>query len=325
MDRRTFIGALASSLLAAPLAAKAQPAGKVWRIGLVSVDEGEADGHAAFRQGLRDLGYSEGKNLVIESRAAEGHYDRLPAVTEELLRLKVDVLVTNSTPGARAAKQATTTVPVVVAILGDAVAAGIVPSLARPGGNITGSQFHFTAIMAKRIELLREAKPGASRIAVMFNPANQGFGPGLKAMEATARVLNVEVQQIAIRGSHDLDAALTALVQRRSDAFIVGDDPMLRTHGRAIAELAAKRHLPSAGDREYAAGGGLLAYAVNRPEMWRRAAGLVDKILKGANPANLPFEQADRIDLVINLKTARALGLTIPQSLLQRADRVIDR
>jgi len=319
-----FLSTLTGGLLAAPLAAEAQPAGKAWRIGLIGVDEGEALAHAAFRQGLRDLGYGEGKNLVIEYRAAEGHYDRLPALTEELVRLKIDVLVTNSTPGARAAKLATTTVPVVVAILGDAVAAGIVPSLARPGGNITGSQFHFPAVMAKRIELLREAMPSVSRIAVMFNPANQGFGPGLKAMEATARALNVQLEQIAIRGPHDLDAALTTLVQRRSDAFIVGDDPMLRTHGRAIGELAAKRRLPSAGDREYATDGGLLAYAVNRLEMWRRAAVLVDKILKGANPANLPFEQADRIDLVINLKTAKALGLTIPPSLLQRADQVIE-
>ena len=321
-----YLGVLAVALaaFALPLAAEAQQTGKVYRIGLIGVDAAEEPGHTALRQGLRDLGYEEGKNLVIEYRAAEGQYDRLPALTAELVRLKVDVLVTSSTPGARAAKQATTTIPVVVAIIGDAVAAGIVPSLARPGGNITGSQFHLPDIMAKRIQLLRDAMPSVSRLAVMFNPANQAVGPALKAMEATARALNVELQLVAIKGPRDFDAALTALVQRRSDAFIVADDPMLRTHGRAIAELAAKRRLPSAGDGEYTNDGGLLAYAVNRPEVWRRAAVFVDKILKGAKPADLPVEQPTKFELVINLKTAKALGLTIPPVVLLRADRVIE-
>ena len=325
MERRTFLALVSGSLLAAPLVAEAQPAGKVYRIGLIGVDTAEGPGHTAFRQGLQALGYEEGKNLVIEYRAAEGQYDRLPALTAELVRLKVDLLVTSSTPGARAAKQATTTIPVVVAIIGDAVAAGIVPSLARTGGNITGSQFHYPDIMAKRLELLREAVPRLARIAVMFNPANQSIDPALKAMEATARVLNVELHPVAIKGPHDFDPALTVVAQRRSEALIVADDPMLRrTHGRAIAELAAKRRLPSVGDGEYVNNGGLLAYAVNRREVWRRAAFFVDKILTGANPADLPFEQIDRIELIINLKTAKALGLTIPPSLLLRADQVID-
>jgi putative ABC transport system substrate-binding protein len=299
-------------------------AGKVYRIGLIGVDASEGPGHTAFRQGLRTLGYEEGKNLVIEYRAAEGQYDRLPALTAELVRLKVDVLVTSSTPGARAAKHATTTIPVVIAIIGDAVAAGIVPSLAGAGGNITGTQFHFPDIMAKRIELLREAVPRLARMAVVFNPNNQSIGPALKAMETTARILNVDLQPVEIKGPQDFNPALTVLAQRRSDALFLADDPMLRTHGRAIAELAAKQRLPSIGDREYVTNGGLLGYGVNRPDVWRQAAVFVDKILKGAKPGELPFQQADRLEVVVNLKTAKTLGLTIPPSLLLRADQVLE-
>jgi putative ABC transport system substrate-binding protein len=200
VDRRRFLLTSLAGAVAAPLAAGAQPPGKVYRIGLIGVDAAEGPGHTALRQGLRAFGYEEGKNLVVEYRAAEGRYERLPALSAELVRLKVDVLVTSSTPGALAAKQATTTVPVVVAIIGDAVAAGIVPSLARRGGNITGSQFHYPDIMVKRLELLREAAPRLARIAVAFNPANQSIGPALKAMAATARLVNVEFQPVAFRG-----------------------------------------------------------------------------------------------------------------------------
>ena len=325
MDRRRFLVTSVAGVLAAPLAAGAQPAEKVHRIGLIGVDTAEEPGHAALREGLRALGYEEGKNLVIEYRGAEGQYDRLPAMSAELAKLKVDVLITSSTPGAHAAKQATKTVPVVVAIIGDAVAAGIVPSLARPGGNITGSQFHYVDIMVKRLELLREAVPRIARVAVVFNPANRSIDPALKAMEASARGRNLELQPLALKGQHDFDGAVASLAQRRTDAFIVADDPMLRrTHARAIAELAARWRVPSVGDGAYATNGGLLAYAVNRIEVWRRAAFFVDKILRGAKPADLPFEQIDRIELVINLKTAKALGLTIPPSLLARADQVIE-
>ncbi len=322
----TYFGVLVLALVAfaLPAVADAQQVGKVYRIGLIGVDAAEVPGHTALRQALRDLGYEEGKNLVIEYRAAEGQYDRLPALTAELVSLKVDVLITNSTPGARAAKQATTRIPVVVAIMGDAVAAGIVPSLARPGGNITGSQFHFPEVMAKRIEFIRQTKPRLARIAVIFNAANQSIGPALKAMEVTARLLNVQLQPVPIKGPKDLDpAAAAALVQRLGDAFIVADDSMLRTHGRDIAELAAKWRLPSIGDTEYVNDGGLLAYGINRAKVWRRAAVFVDKILKGASPADLPFEQVDRIELIVNLRTATALNLTIPQSLMLRADDVL--
>jgi putative ABC transport system substrate-binding protein len=315
---------LTLGILAAAFPGDAQPPGKVYRIGLLGLaSTSDVAGLAALRQGLRDLGYEEGKNLVIEYRWAEGKYDRLPGFAAELVRLKVDVLVTYGTPGAVAAKQATTTIPVVMAIIGDAVAAGVVASLARPGGNITGSQFHFPEVMAKRIEMLREAMPRLARVAVLINPANPAVRPALKAMEDTARYLRVELQQIEARSPHDFDGAFAAMVQRRSEAFAVADDPMLRSHGRTIAELATRRRLPSVGDREYAEDGGLLAYGVNRPEVWRRAAVFIDKILKGAKPADLPVEQADRLQLVINLKTAKALGLTIPQSVLIRGDELI--
>jgi ABC-type uncharacterized transport system substrate-binding protein len=324
MDRRRFLVTSLACALATPPAAAAQPAGKVHHIGLIGVDTAEEPGHAALREGLRALGYEEGKNLVIEYRGAEGQYDRLPAMSAELAKLKVDVLITSSTPGAHAAKQATKTVPV-VAIIGDAVAAGIVPSLARPGGNITGSQFDYVDIMVKRLELLREAVPRIARVAVAFNPANRSIDPALKAMEAGARGRNLELQPLALKGQQDFDGAVASLAQRRTDAFIVADDPMLRrTHARAIAELAARWRVPSVGDGAYATNGGLLAYAVNRIEVWRRAAFFVDKILRGAKPADLPFEQIDRIELVINLKTAKALGLTIPPSLLLRADQIIE-
>jgi putative tryptophan/tyrosine transport system substrate-binding protein len=325
MDRRAFIAVVGGSILAAPLAAGAQQAGKVYRIGLLGLSSrSDITGLEALRQGLRDLGYEEGKNLVIEYRWAEGKYDRLPGFADELVRRKVDVLVTYGTPGARAAKRATTTIPVVVAIMGDAVAMGIVPSLARPGGNITGSQFHFPEIMGKRVEMLKEAIPRLARIAILFNPANPSLPPALKVMEETARSLGIELQLIEVPNPQDFVGAFAVMAQRRSEGFVVADDPMLRSHGRAIAELAAKRRLPSVGEREYAGDGGLLAYAVNRPEVWRQAAVFIDKILKGAKPADLPFEQTTKFELVINLKTAKALGLTIPQTLLLRADQVIE-
>ena len=323
MRRRSFLAGLVG-VVATPLAAGAQPAGRVYRVGLLGLASGsDAPVLASLRQRLRDLGYEEGKNLVIEYRTAEGKYDRLPALAVQLVGLKIDVLVTYGTPGALAAKQATTTIPVVVALIGDAVAAGVVPSLARPGSNITGSQYQYPELMGKRIEVLMNATSHLARVAVLFNPANPSMRPALKTMEETARYLNVELQQVEARGPHDFDGALAAMAEGRGQAFVLADDPFLRSHVGTIAQLAAKRRLPSVGDREYAEAGGLLGYAVNRPEVFRRAAVFIDKILKGAKPGDLPFEQVDRFELVMNLKAAKALGLTIPPSLLGRADEVI--
>jgi len=299
-------------------------AGRAYRVGLLGLASGsDAPVLAFLRQGLRDLGYEEGKNLVVEYRTAEGKYDRLPALAVQLVGLKIDVFVTYGTPGALAAKQATTTIPVVVALIGDAVAAGVVPSLARSGSNITGSQYQYPELMGKRIEVLMNATSHLARVAVLFNPANPSMRPALKTIEETARYLNVELQQIEARGPNDFDGALAAMAERRGQAFVLADDPFLRSHVGTIAQLAAKRRLPSVGDREYAEAGGLLGYAVNRPEVFRRAAVFIDKILKGAKPGDLPFEQVDRFELVINMKTAKALGLTIPPSLLLRADEII--
>ena len=252
MDRRSLLLGIATSL-ATPLAAGAQPAGRAYRVGLLGLASGsDAPVLASLRQGLRDLGYEEGKNLVIEYRTAEGKYDRLPALAVQLVGLKIDVLVTYGTPGALAAKQATTTIPVVVALIGDAVAAGVVPSLARPGSNITGSQYQYPELMGKRIEVLMNAMSHLARVAVLFNPANPSMRPALKTMEETARYLNVELQQIEARGPHDFDGALAAMAERRGQAFVLADDPFLRSHVGTIAQLAAKRRLASVGDREVA-------------------------------------------------------------------------
>src|SRR5262245_61549106 len=307
MHRRTFLCGLTLGGLASRHAAEAQPAGKVYRIGLLGLASGsDAPILAALPQGLRNLGYEEGKNLVVEYRTAEGMYDRLPSLAVQLVELKVDVLVTYGTPGALAAKQATTTIPVVVALIGDAVAAGVVPSLARPGSNITGAQYHYPELMGKRMEVLMNGVSSLARVAVLFNPANPSIRPALKTMEDSARHLKVELHQIEARSPNEFDGALAVVAQRRGQAFVLADDPFLRSHVGTIAQLAMKRRLSSVGDREYAEVGGLLGYAVNRPEAFRRAAVFIDKILKGAKPGDLPFEQVDRFELVINMKPAKA-------------------
>jgi putative ABC transport system substrate-binding protein len=324
--RRLAVALLAIPLLALPLAAEAQQTGKTYRIGYLG-STSPSSAHAQFlealRQGLRDLGYVEGKNLAIEYRWAEGKYDRLPDLAAELVRLKVDLIVTHGTPGSLAAKHATTTIPIVMAISGDAVATGLVASIGRPGGNITGSTFFFPELNAKRLELLATALPGAKRMAALMNPDNPSHTPALKAMELMAKALRLDFQVAEVRGPDEFPGAFSAMVKGRVDAVAVLDDPMLIANARQVADLAAKHRLPTIGFREYAEAGGLLAYAVNFPETWRRGAVFVDKILKGAKPGDLPIEQATRFEFVVNLKTAKALGLTIPQSVLLRADEVI--
>jgi len=326
MDRRRFISAVTLSLLAAPLAAQAQQAGKVRRIGYL--DQGSAARNRpyfeAFRQGLRDLDWVEGQNIAIEARFAEGKTDQLSTLAAELVRLKVDLIVTSTTPAALSAKHATTTIPIVIGFAADPVGSGIVASLARPGGNITGWTHLGLELRAKYLELLKEAVPEAIRFGVLWNPANQVHRPSLKIIEAAAQQLKVELHPVGVQDPKKIESTFSALVGKRVEALVVFPDGMFLDQTALIIALAARSRLPAMyGVREYPEAGGLMAYGANLSDMHRLGASFVDKILKGAKPADLPVEQPTKFEFVINLKTAKALGLTIPQSLLQRADEVI--
>ena len=327
MDRRTFIRAIGGGLLAAPLMAETQqPQAKAARIGFLGFGSPSGWGLKrveVLRGALRDLGYTEGKNFVIELRWADGNPDRLPDLAAELVRLKVDVLVTDGVTGTQAAKQATTTIPIVMGAVGDPVATGLVVSLAHPGGNITGSAKFDPELAAKRLELLKEAMPLITQVAVLMNPVSLQKAPILEAMEVAAKSLKVELQPFEAQYPTQFEGAFSTMHNRRVDAVVISEDPMLNANTGAIADLAAKQRLASIGFREFAEAGGVIGYGVNLLEMWRRAAYFVDRILKGAKPGDLPIERATRFELVINLKTTKALGLTIPQSLLLRADEVI--
>jgi putative tryptophan/tyrosine transport system substrate-binding protein len=325
MRRREFFTVLGSAV-AWPLAARAQQPLKAARIGLLG--PGFASGAAAsvegFRAGLRDLGYVEGGNIVIEFRWADGYYERLPQLAAELVRLNVDVLVAVGAPSVIAAKRATTTIPIVMAHSADAVRLGLVDSLNRPGGNVTGNTFFMPELNAKRLEFLKDALPGSSRIAVLLN-ANSPITPAvLETMGLAAKSLNLDLQQFEVQKPDEFATAFSAMGTRRADAVVVVDDPITVTRVGSIVELATALRLPSIGFLELAEAGGLMAYGVNFVEMFRRVAVFVDKIIKGAKPDELPVEQPTRIKFVINLKTANALGLTIPHLLFARADEVIE-
>ncbi len=328
MSRRRFLHTVTVSLLAAPQAAEAQQPRKVWRIGWLSSASSSA-GIArleAFRHRLRELGYVEGQNLAIEYRWAEGRNDRLLAFAAELVRLGVDVIVTQGTLTTVAARQATTTLPIVFAVAGDPLGAGLVASLARPGANVTGFAVMGSEMAAKRLELLREVIPGVARIAVLWNSANPSSTPELRETETAARALGMQIQSVEVRDGRMLDSAFTAVARERAKAIVVLSDNMLFGQRKQIADLAAQKRLPGiAWTREFAENGGLLmVYGPDVAEMHRRAADYVDRILKGAKPADLPVERPTKFELFINLKTAKALGLTIPQSLLARADTIIE-
>ena len=325
MDRRAFLAG-AGALLAAPLAAGAQQAGKVYRVAFLGATSpsGYAGQVEAFRAGLRDLGYVEGRNLVIEFRWAEGNYGRLPELAVELVRWKPDVVVTHAPAGTRAAKRATSTIPIVMGVAGDAVATGLVETLARPGGNVTGSSFFLPELTAKRLEIITEAVPGLTRVGVLLNPANPANPSTLSAMEQRARSLKLHLARVEARSPADFSAAFALMVKDRAGALAMYDDAMFFAHAEQIVALARKHNLPTIGSIEYVKAGGLLGFGVNFSDLWRRAAVFVDKILRGAKPADLPVEQPTKFDLVFNLKTAKALGLTIPRSLLLRADQVIE-
>lgn len=323
--RRRLLIALGSGALAAPFASFARQPAKFARIGFLGLPAA-ADWTAkieALRSGLAELGYVEGKNLAIDFRWAEGKYERLPALAAELVRLKVDIIVTHATPGVRAAKQATATIPIVIAATGDPVASGLVASLARPGGNATGSSFFTPQLAAKRLELIKEAIPRIRRVAVLFN-ASSGYRPSLDAAVLAAKSLKLELQEFGVRGPNDFESAFAAMAKRRVDAAVILEDPTLVGNAREIAEAAAKQRLPAIGFPEIAEAGGLMAYGANIAELHRRAAVFIDKILKGAKPGDLPVEQATKFELIINLRTAKKLGLSLPQSTLARTDRVIE-
>jgi len=319
---------MAGSSLGAWLPAGAQQAVKVPRIGwlglaFASGPSSLASQVDALRAGLRDFGYVEGKNIVIEYRWAEGKYERLPGLAAELVRLNVDVIVTQGTPGTRAAKSATTTIPIVMAISGDAIATGLIASLSQPGGNVTGSTFFNPELCAKRLELLKEALPSIRRVAELLNPDNPVNGPILQATESAAKALKLELEQFEVRRPSEFENAFSSMVMRRVDAVALIDDPMHIANIGTIADLALEKRLPSIGFLNLPNAGGLIAYSANFDEIHRRAAYFVDKVLKGVKPSDIPVERATRFKLLINLKTAKALGLTLPQSLLSRADEVI--
>jgi len=329
ITRRAFIGTLAGGLLAAPLAAEAQQAAKAPRIGFLSLNLAPNPHlHEAFRQGLRDLGYVEGRNVVIERRDAEGKLDRLPGLAAELVALKVDVIVTGGgTPPALAAKQATKTIPIVFASAPDPVTDGLVTSLARPGGNVTGPSNLNPELVGKCLEQLKQAVPGVSRIAVLWQPGimhERTEKDMLKAADVAARALGVRLQVAEARGPADFDRAFSNITRARAGSLTVLPSAMFFSERRHLVDLAAKNRLPAVyPQREFVEAGGLMSYGPNLADLFRRAATYVDKILKGVKPADLPVEQPTKFELVINLKTAKALGLTIPPSLLQRADEVI--
>ena len=325
MDRRTFLAGTGAVLLAAPLAAKAQGPAKAPRIGFLSPLSLTADTRLeAFLQGLRELGYVDGQTIAIEFRFAEGKSERLPALAAELVRLKVDVIVATAQASTEAAKRATGTIPIVFAVVGDPVAAGLVSSLARPGGNITGLASAAPEVVGKQLELLKEVAPRISRVAILKNPNNPGHSVVLRQAEDAARALGMHLQVLEARNPSEIDAAFAAMRSQRAGGVLVVRDALVLAQRTQIAALTAKSRLPAVyGFRENVEAGGLMAYGASVSAMYRRAATYVDKILKGAKPGDLPVEQPTKFELIVNLKTAKALGLTIPPSLLARADEVI--
>ncbi len=324
-SRRVGFIALALAILATPLAADAQQPVKVPRIGYLGLSLPASAPHLldGFRQGLRELGYVEGQNIAIEYRYAEGRYDRFPALASELVRLKVDVIFAPG-PAALFAKEATNTIPIVFTGASDPVESGYVLSLARPGRNMTGLTISGPELSGKRLELLKEAVPGLFRVSVLWNPGDQPHHVHLPETEAAARALRVELQILEARSPNEFENAFSAMTRKRVGALVLLPDGMFFANRQRLAELALKSRLPVIAWRaEFGEAGGLMAYGSNLRDEFRRAAAFVDKILKGAKPGDLPVEEPTRFELVINLKTAKALGLTIPQAVLIRADRVI--
>ena len=327
MDRRTFIRGVVGNVLAASLAAKAQQPGKTYRLGYLSTPTRQSVERVveALLRKLRELGWVEGQNLIIEYRWAEGNVERLPELAAELVRLKVDIIVAPAGSAALAARNATRTIPIVTIFAGDPVELGLVTSLGRPGGNVTGTTFTPSPqLFAKQLQILKEAVPRVSRVAFLLNPADTSFAPQIKEVEVAARSLGIRLQRLETRGLEELDSAFAAMARERADALLVLAGSTFLAYRTRLAELAIKGRLPMmCSFREMVEAGGLMSYAVNMVDFIGRAAVYVDKILEGAKPADLAMEQPSSFELVINLKTAKAIGLTIPQSLLLRADELI--
>jgi putative ABC transport system substrate-binding protein len=326
MDRRRFLLTSLAGALAAPRAAETQQAERVPRVGVLLLADSAQAVVDAFRQGLRERGYVDGQTIAIEVRYAEGKEERFPDLASELVHLKVDVIFATVAAAVRAAKHATTAIPIVTAV-NDPVAAGFVASLGRPGGNITGLSMMSPEVVGKQLELLRQVVPEIARVAVLTNPANPGSAPQLRHAEVVARALGMRLQPLEARSPGEIDSAFAAMTRKRAGALLVLLDPTLARapQRERIAELAARSRLPAMyALRLHVEAGGLMAYGADVFDLYRRCGVYVDKILKGAKPGDLPIEQPTKFDLVINLKTAKALGLTIPPSLLARADQVIE-
>jgi ABC-type uncharacterized transport system substrate-binding protein len=327
MNRRAFLSAVTAGLLAAPLAAEAQPAPKVYRIGYLSYLGCSDDPflRGPFREGLHELGYVEGRNVVIECRSAQGKPDRYPDIVGELVRLNVDVLVTTGTALTLAAKRVTRTLPIIMIYVTDPVATGLVSSLARPEANVTGLSMLAAEMVQKGLELLKEVAPAVSRVSVLIDSTNPGQTLPDQQMAAAAKVLGVRPQRVELRTSADLDAALATVLRQRAEALFVYPLPITARDSERLAEFALKNRMPTATTYQpYVRAGLMISYVTDMARQFRRAGTYIDKILKGAKPGDLPVEQPDKFELIINLKTAKTLGLTIPPSLLQRADQVIE-
>jgi len=328
MQRRELVTVLGGAAVAWPLTARAQQPGKMPRIGYLGSSSPSLEPHyvAAFRQKLRDLGHVEGENIVIEYRWAEGQDDRLPNLATELIRLEPDIIVTTGTPSTLAAMHATKTIPIVMASAGNPVGVGLVASLVRPGGNVTGFAIRAPELEGKRLELLKQAVPELSRIAILWNPSNPAIVSSFDAIETAGRALRISLDPVAeVRGADELDNAFFAIASARPHALVVLADRFLLAHRKRIVEFAAAKRLPGMYPyREYVDAGGLMSYAPSNIELFRGAATYVDKILKGAKPGDLPVQEPTRFELIVNLKNAKAIGIDVPPSLLARADEVIE-
>jgi putative tryptophan/tyrosine transport system substrate-binding protein len=325
--RRDFISLLGGAAAAWPLAARAQQGSRLRCIGMLETVPAAANAanFDAFRRGLRELGYVEGQNVTIEYRSADGRAERFPALAAELVRLPVDVIVTRGTPAALAAKQATTTIPVVMAAIGEPLGVGVVASLAHPGGNVTGFSAFVTELSGKRVEVMKEAFPAVARAGFLNNMSNPVAPPQWEATQVAARALGVAVELLDVRAREDLPRAFAAAADGKLGALLTGVEAVTQAHAPLIVEEVARLRIPAIyASREFVDAGGLMTYSVSYPHLYRRAAGLVDKIFKGARAGDLPVEQPTKVDLVVNLKTAKALGLEVPPMLLARADEVIE-